>query len=330
MPKVNRESPEHAQKIIDGFIADESAKHAILSFLSNAIIFANRLNPRNWNLNLDKNGGFVRLNVGQEYCIQISSRYVYILTLKEYIRKRLAETQLDLKFIGYDGEKDVVMSDLENVPDMLTKVPDSVVCSIEHQNLASALPYLGEANREFIAYAIQNTTLLPKMIRAHSTGFITYLSQYCKKWIPNPSYIFDEEESYYDLTNEREGKFGGGFGNPETNRKVEQAAIAYVTDDYKKNGWLVKSIEYEKRGFDLLCTKDEAQEHVEVKGVQGDFVSFIITNGEVKQAQTDKHFVLCVVISALTAPKLHKFTAKEFQEKFVLETVSYRASLKQG
>ena len=330
MPKVNRKSPEHAQKIIDGFIADEYAKHAILSFLANAIIFANGLNPQNWNLNLDKNGGFVRLNVGQEYCIQISSRYVYILTLKEHVRKRLAETQLDLKFIGYDGKKDVVMSDLENVPDMLAKVPDSVVCSIEHQNLAPALPYLEEANREFIAYAIQNTTLLPKMIRAHSTGFITYLSQYFKKRIPNPSYIFDEEEPYYDLTNERERKFGGGFGNPETNRKVEQAAIAYVTDDYKKNGWLVKSIESEKRGFDLLCTKDEAQEHVEVKGVQGDFVSFIITNGEAKQAQTDKHFVLCVVTSALTAPKLHKFTAKEFQEKFVLETVSYRASLKQG
>jgi hypothetical protein len=331
MPKVNRESPEDAQKIINGFIADESARDAILSFLSNAIIFANILNHHNWNLNLDKNGGFVRFNVGQAYCIQISSTHVYILTLKEYIRKKLAETQLDVKFIGYDGKKDVVMSDLENVPDMLTKVPDSVVCSIEHQNLASALPYLEEANRKFIVHAIQNTTLLPKMIRAHSTGFITYLSQYCKKRIPNPSYIFDEEESYYDLTHEREQrKVGGGFGNSETNRKVEQAAIAYVTDDYKKNGWLVKSIESEKRGFDLLCTKDKAQEHVEVKGVQGDIVFFNITSGEVKQSQTDKHFVLCVVTSALTVPKLHKFTAKEFQEKFVLETVSYRASLKQG
>jgi len=329
MPKVNRKSPEHAQKIIDGFIADEYAKHAILSFLANAIIFANGLNPQNWNLNLDKNGGFVRLNVGQEYCIQISSRYVYILTLKEHVRKRLAETQLDLKFIGYDGKKDVVMSDLENVPDMLTKVPGSVVCSIEHQNLASTLPYLEEANRKFIEYAIRSTKLLPKMIGAHSKGFIDYLSQYCEKQIPNPSYP-SEEESDYDLINEREGKFGGGFGNPETNRKVEQAAIAYVTDYYKKNGWSVKSIESEKRGFDLLCTKGEAQEHVEVKGVQGDFVSFIITNGEVKQVQTDKHFVLCVVTSALTAPKLHKFTAEEFQEKFVLEVVSYRASLKQG
>jgi hypothetical protein len=329
MPKVNRESPESAQKIIDKFIADESAKHEILSFLSNAIIFANDLSHQNWNLNLDKNGGFIRLNIGQEYCIQIFSKYVYILTLKEYIRKRLTETQLDIKFIGYDGEKDVVMPDLKNIPDMLTKVPDSVVCSIKSQNLVSALPYLEEANREFISYAIKNTSITSKMIRAHSTGFITYLSQYCQKHIPNPTYI-DEIEFPEDLVSEsQDQKNGAGFGNSETNRKVEQAATSFVTSEYEENGWAVESVETEKRGFDLLCTKADKQECIEVKGVQGKFVSFIVTAGEVRQSQINKNFILCVVTSALTAPKLYKFTAKEFNEQFSLETISYRASLKQ-
>lgn len=331
MPKVSRESPEDAQKIIDKFITDEVAKQAILSFLSNAIIFANDLNRQNWNLNLDKDGGFVRLNVGQEYCIEIFSGYVSILALKEYVQKRLTGTQLDIEFKGYNGKKDVIVPNLENVPDILTKVPGSVACHVKNHSVAVVLPHLEEANREFISYAIRNTAQRRKMMRAHSQGFISYLSQYCKKQIPNPSYVFDEEVEFdHDLTVDEKGRnAGGGFGSSETNRKVEQAAIAYVTDNYEKNGWSVKSIESEKRGFDLLCTKDEVQEHVEVKGVQGDFVSFIITTGEVKQSQTNKNFVLCVVTSALTAPKLHKFTAKEFHDLFILETVSYRASLKQ-
>ena len=233
MPKINRESPEDAQKIIDEFIADESAKHEILLFLTNAIIFANDLNHQNWNLNLDKNGGFIRLNVGQEYCIQISSRRVYVLTLKEYVREKLAETQLDIEFIGYDGEKDVTMPDLENVPDMLTKVPGSVVCSIKNQNLISVLPYLEEANRKFIIYAIENTAQLPKMIRAHSTGFITYLSQYCQKNIPNPAYIGNDAGfGNFDI-NTSSSLFPEQIDNPQ--EFYEGASQQITVNTYERN-----------------------------------------------------------------------------------------------
>ena len=118
---------------------------------------------------------------------------------------------------------------------------------------------------------------------------------------------------------------GGGFGNPETNKRVEKAAISFVTNDYKKRGWKVISVETEKRGFDLLCTKASKEEHVEVKGIQGDLLSFIITAGEVKKSQTDKKFVICVVTSASSSPKLHKFTAKDFCDQFDLEAIAYRA-----
>jgi hypothetical protein len=123
-------------------------------------------------------------------------------------------------------------------------------------------------------------------------------------------------------------KIGSGFGNPETNRKVEQVAVSFVKNYYEQNHWSVKSVESEKCGYDLLCTRNSIQEHVEVKGIQGDLVSFIITNGEVKQSQSDETFVLCAVTSALSNPKLHRFSARDFREKFVLETISYRASLK--
>ena len=124
-------------------------------------------------------------------------------------------------------------------------------------------------------------------------------------------------------------KIGAGFGDPETNQEVEQAAVSFVTNDYKRRGWLVESVEAKKCGYDLLCTNDQFLEHVEVKGIQGDLVSFIITAGEVRQSQSDDFFVLYAVTSALSTPKLHRFTAKEFHDKFGLETLSYRALLRQ-
>lgn len=124
-------------------------------------------------------------------------------------------------------------------------------------------------------------------------------------------------------------EIGAGFGNSETNKQVEEAAISYVTKDYQKKGWTVTSVESEKRGYDLVCIKDFIQEHVEVKGIQGSLISFIITSGEVKQSQIDENFFLCAVTSALSNPILHRFSAHEFREKFALEAISYRVSLKQ-
>lgn len=121
---------------------------------------------------------------------------------------------------------------------------------------------------------------------------------------------------------------GGGFGNSEVNRQVEQAAVQAVTQDYQRRGWKVESVESQKCGYDLFCTKGTYQEHVEVKGVQSDGVAFIITSREVKQSQLDENFVIYVVTTALENPILHRFTAKEFAEKFTLEPISYRAVYK--
>ncbi len=124
-------------------------------------------------------------------------------------------------------------------------------------------------------------------------------------------------------------KVGAGFGTPGTNKRVEKAAIQFVTNQYKLQGWGVKSVEVDRRGFDLLCVKDAVEEHVEVKGIQGEAVSFIITSSEVQQAKTDKRFVLCVVTSAISKrPRLMRYNAKDFTDRFSLEPLSFRASLR--
>jgi len=122
---------------------------------------------------------------------------------------------------------------------------------------------------------------------------------------------------------------GGGFGIPETNRKVEEAAISLVTRYYEDSGWYVKSEEESHLGYDLLCKNKLLEEHVEVKGTQGELEAFIITSGEVKQSRLDSKFVLYVVTSALSKkPQLQRHTAKEFGQNFTLEPLSYRATPK--
>jgi len=137
--------------------------------------------------------------------------------------------------------------------------------------------------------------------------------------------VSDEEVQAF----EQALRVGAGFGDPETNRKVERAAIACVAKYYESHGWTVQSVEADRCGFDLLCVKGALEEHVEVKGIQGEVVSFIITSGEVRQAQDDEHFVLCVVTSAISnQPQLSHYEAKDFAQRFNLSPIAFRASLR--
>lgn len=255
MWNVNRENPEDAQKVVDGFIADESIKYDVLSFLCNAIIYANGLNQHNWNLNLDKNGGFVRFNVGHEYCIEIFKGYISVLALKEYIKKKLIGNPVDIEFKGYTGKKKVIRNTIEDLPDCLVKVPNSVACHVKHGNAIQSLPYLEEANRQFIAYAINHTVQLPTMNKAHSTGFMTYLSQYCAKPIPNPAYI-DPEEEFYRIQHEQEHE-ATRLSIPELIERIhakgkreEPTRTSMVAYRFKRNPYIV---EYTKRRANGRC-----------------------------------------------------------------------------
>ena len=66
---------------------------------------------------------------------------------------------------------------------------------------------------------------------------------------------------------------------------------------YQDGGRSVRSVERDKCGFDLECTKGAAVEQVEVKGVSGSGLCFVLTAGELKQANDNPRFVLVVVTS---------------------------------
>ncbi len=121
---------------------------------------------------------------------------------------------------------------------------------------------------------------------------------------------------------------GAGFGDSETNRKVERAAVAAVTKKLEDEGWAVTSVEQAKLGFDLRCTRGKARRFVEVKGIQGSKTGFFITAAEVRKWQ-DKASPseVAVVTSALTKPAITIFRRGDVK-RFVLEHVLLRARLK--
>jgi len=150
------------------------------------------------------------------------------------------------------------------------------------------------------------------------------LEQYARKLILTTPETSLEEKQIEKIIR----KAGAGFGSPETNQKVGDAACSYVTEWYESRGWSVKSVEAEKRGYDLVCIKGSVEKHVEVKGVQGEVPSFIITAGEVRQAQSNPKFIICVVTSSLSKrPKMFRYTGKEFAAKFSLSPLAYKAIL---
>jgi hypothetical protein len=118
---------------------------------------------------------------------------------------------------------------------------------------------------------------------------------------------------------------GGGFGSADENEKVERAAIAAATRHYENARWTVKSIESEKRGFDLLCRKGRLLRHVEVKGVRGSGCGFIITHGEYQKAASDEKHELCLIEMALSNPTVKIFRVGEMFEAFDFVPLSYRA-----
>lgn len=93
-----------------------------------------------------------------------------------------------------------------------------------------------------------------------------------------------------------------GFGDVETNRRVERAAIKAAKRYYRDVGWSVRSVESENRGYDLHCRMDGKELHVEVKGASGRGFGFIMTQREYARGSEDARFELCFVASALTRP----------------------------
>lgn len=124
---------------------------------------------------------------------------------------------------------------------------------------------------------------------------------------------------------ERNLSRGAGFGDPETNRKIEGAGINAAKRYYRKLGWSVKSVERQKnKGYDLRCNKSDRELHVEVKGACGSKFAFTLTRREFVCASKDKQFDLCFVASARIRPAIETMSGAELLSHCDFSPLAYR------
>lgn len=119
---------------------------------------------------------------------------------------------------------------------------------------------------------------------------------------------------------------GAGFGVPETNALVERAAIKKATYSLRSEGFIVRTRERDKIGYDLECHRKGEERHIEVKGTSGSELKFILTANEYKQSKNDPKFWIVAVTAARTkAAAIHSFSGDNFVQQFELRPLSYMA-----
>ena len=104
----------------------------------------------------------------------------------------------------------------------------------------------------------------------------------------------------------------------EARKMVEKAAIDYVTQYYRGNGYKIISREKDNVGWDLDAKKDGIYLKLEVKGLAGSKVSVRISLNEYQTMMRNQGcYILCVVINAIKKPDLIKFIWDESQSVWV-------------
>jgi hypothetical protein len=117
-----------------------------------------------------------------------------------------------------------------------------------------------------------------------------------------------------------------GFGLAVENREVERAAIAAARELLQRDGWTVTSVEAQRVGYDLYCTRGDEVRRAEVKGIRGSGLDFVITAAEYARAMEDSAFELIVVSSVLSAPQITRFSGAEIASQYDFAPIAYRAS----
>jgi hypothetical protein len=107
---------------------------------------------------------------------------------------------------------------------------------------------------------------------------------------------------------------GAAFGDPEVNQVVEMAAMASVEDHFHEIGWTTEDVSAERCGWDITCIPPDGNNelHVEVKGISGSELSFLLTHNEHDTARADPLWRLAAVTDALgTRSEVHLLTGAQ-------------------
>lgn len=124
---------------------------------------------------------------------------------------------------------------------------------------------------------------------------------------------------------------GGGFGDPETRKAVELAAIEFMKRHLKAKGYRVEDLQHANCGYDLAAVKGRQRLLYEVKGTDSVAPRFFISRNEWKCAQREVDWRLAVVSNARgDEPTLLELDADGVRRQFEFDCMSWECVPKTG
>jgi hypothetical protein len=308
----DRRDPQRAARLFELLWPDPAVRAACGERLAQSIRHAHGRADASWEVTMFADR--IRLNVGQVAVLTLSSDEIVVLFRAPFKMK------VDERF----------SVDLDPTNPAYPAVPvDSGVCRFTPADLKAVPRTLWTAHESFIDAAADAKKVSP-FKKSFSDGVLRHVETLLGRALPRPSYLVGPDDNH---PTERRSQVptGAGFGDPEQNRKVEQAAVRIASEWYRREGWQVASVEAQRCGFDLLCERDGTEVHVEVKGATGSERRFVVTAGELRHATDDDRFVLALVTDALTEhPNLERWSAPSFRDEFDFEPIQYWAMEKKA
>jgi hypothetical protein len=119
---------------------------------------------------------------------------------------------------------------------------------------------------------------------------------------------------------------GGDYGDAESRKQTEEAAIRFVRAELRRRGFTVVDRQRDNCGYDLLATSLQGRLLVEVKGTTLPAPRFIISRNEYRCSVIESDWRLFVVTSARSAPCLHEYDADAMTAAFGLDPLAWEAT----
>lgn len=131
-------------------------------------------------------------------------------------------------------------------------------------------------------------------------------------------------ESDLDPVGSNSTKSGGGWSAPDGDliTKIEQSAVAAARSYWMNQGYKVKSVETDNRGWDLEARKSRELLLVEVKGHIGNAIQFELTPNEYFHLKEHaSSYRVCVLRNVLVEIEVEVYAPKMSNGKWLLERI---------
>ncbi len=298
-----RTNDSEAAAILSKLITSGPERRKIAKVFAESCRHAHVQSPSCWDLTLTPS--YLRLNVGQVALLGIKGGELFLCAAPSLPR--------------LSAPAEVTIS---RTPVYAAVPINSVGLRVPLRNAAILDARVLAAHRRYIVEAASRKRTSPWRA-AHSPAAVRVISEWSGTDVPQPAYVTtspDESELV-------QGEIETALDELGASREVEKTAIRLIRTWYESRGWKVRSVEADKIGYDLRCTKGGKRRHVEVKGRARSGNVVLMTANEWRRAVEDSRFIIAVVseIGSRT-PSIAQWSGPDFQHSHDIKPILYHAS----